>query len=241
MYREIFLISSIPAFASVIIGQAFVKEKKTITIKKSDDLEGQVKTGFWKGILTLDKKMKIFLIISGIFAFANFNLAFFILKAKAAGISDAEVLLLYALYNVLYAVISYPSGVLADKIGRDKVIMLSFSAFIITTLGFAFLASSLFNIILLFASLGIYAGIFDGSQKSYISEITKPAYKATALGVVATITGMITLPASLVAGILWDKFGTSIAFEFAAVVASIALVLFIIHRVSFKPKEKTQC
>lgn len=236
IYREIFVISAIPAFASVIIGQVFVKEKKmrASTVIKSDNKDVQVKLSFWKGISSFDKKTKMFLLISAIFAFANFNLAFFILKAKAIGIGDIEILLLYTLFNVLYAVTSYPFGVLADKIGRDRVVMLSFAVFIATTFGFAFLASSLLNIIFLFALLGVYMGIFDGSQKSYITEIAKPAYKATALGVVATLTGIITLPASLVAGLLWDKVGSSITFEFAAIIASFALVLFIMHKITLK-------
>jgi len=232
IYREIFVISAIPAFASVIIGQIFVKEKKmrASTITKSDNKEVQAKISFWKTISTFDKKMKMFLLISAIFAFANFNLAFFILKAKAIGIGDIEILLLYTLFNVLYAVTSYPFGVLADKIGRDKVVMMSFAVFIVTTLGFAFFASSLLNIVILFALLGVYMGIFDGSQKSYISEIAKPTYKATALGTIAALTGIITLPSSLVAGIFWDKFGSSSTFEFGSVVAVIATILFVVHR-----------
>ncbi len=174
--------------------------------------------------------MKFFIVISSIFAFANFNLSFFILRAKAAEISDTDILLLYTLFNVMYAAVSYPFGAISDKIGRDKVVMMGFGVFTITTLGFVFFSSSFVNIIILFAILGIYMGIFDGSQKSYISEIVHPAYKATALGTIATLTGIITLPASLVAGIFWDKFGYSATFIFSAAIASIALILFIIHR-----------
>lgn len=130
------------------------------------------------------------------------------------------------MYNVLYTAVSYPFGAVADRIGRDKVIMMGFGVFIFTTLGFAFVSHSLINVIVLFAVLGVYIGIFDGSQKAYISEIANPSLKATALGTVATITGLITLPSSLVAGILWDKFGSSATFVFGAVVAIIALVLF---------------
>jgi MFS family permease len=248
IYRIIFVISSIPAAISVIIAQLFVNERKKIStttmIEDSikSDHEGQrerreeqqqtpKKIGFIEGIHSFDTKLKFFIIISSIFAFANFNLSFFILRAKATEISDTNILLLYALFNVMYAAVSYPFGSISDKIGRDKVVMISFAVFIISTLGFAFFSSSLINIIVLFVILGVYMGIFDGSQKSYISEIAHPSYKATALGTIATLTGIITLPASLVAGIFWDKFGPTVTFVFAAATAFVALGIFIMYRI----------
>ncbi|MHB8602028.1 MAG: MFS transporter [Nitrosotalea sp.] len=229
IYREIFVISSIPAFVSVIIGQVFVKEKK-LHAKQVELQEPRQKVSFLHGMKSLDKRLKMFLVVSAIFALANFNISFFILKAKAVGISDTNILLLYVLFNVSYAVVAYPFGILSDKIGRDKVVMVSFVAFILTCIGFAFVATSLANIVILFASLGVYMGIFDGSQKAYISEISSPAYKATALGAMATLTGIITLPASLIAGLFWDKLGSTTTFEFAAVVSLVSLIMFMIHR-----------
>ena len=242
-YRIIFVISSIPAAISVIIAQFFVNEvKKTspstratiIADSTRKDHNGErkkqklKKINFIQAIQTFDTRLKFFIIISSIFAFANFNLSFFILRAKVTGITDTNILLLYTLFNVMYAAVSYPFGSISDKIGRDKVIMMGFAVFIVSTLGFAFFSSSLVNFIILFSVLGVYMGIFDGSQKAYISEIAHPSYKATALGTIATLTGIITLPASLVAGILWDKFGPSATFVFAAAVALMALGMFIV-------------
>ena len=94
--------------------------------------------------------------------------------------------------------VSYPFGVIADKIGREKVIIIGMGVFIFVTIEFIFLSPSLLNVIMLFAILGVYIGIFDGSQRAYISEIANPSLKATALGTVATFTGIITLPSSLI-------------------------------------------
>jgi MFS family permease len=137
----------------------------------------------------------------------------------------------------MYAAVSYPFGAISDKIGRDKVIMIGFAVFIVTTLGFAFFSFSLANIIILFAILGMYMGIYDGSQKSYVSEIAHPSYKGTALGIIATLTGIITLPASLVAGIFWDRFGYSTTFIFSAAIASVALIFFIVHKMKLYDKK----
>jgi MFS family permease len=161
-------------------------------------------------------------------------MSFFILKAKDTGFSDTTVLLLYVLYNIMYTVVSYPFGTIADRIGKEKVIMIGFGVFIFSTIGFAYFSSSLFNIVILFATLGVYIGIFDGSQKAYISGIATPSLKATALGIVGTLTGLITLPSSIVAGILWDKFGSIATFQFGAIVASVAFLAFGVHLLKFQ-------
>ena len=230
IYRTIFVMSAVPAIVSVIIGQVFIKEVKPIVSIRSK----KTHTSFLQGIRSFDSRLKIFLLVSSIFAFANFNISFFILKAKDAGLSDIEVVLLYVLYNIMYTAVSYPFGVIADRIGREKVIILGMGVFIVATIGFTFLSPSLWNIIMLFTILGVYIGIFDGSQKAYISEIANPSLKATALGAVATLTGLITLPSSLAAGILWDRFGSATTFEFGAIVALLALTSFAIFLLKFK-------
>jgi MFS family permease len=244
-YRTIFMLSAIPAVASVIVAQIFVKE--IVAKRKADNSSENNEDGsssrskkltnrqfLLDGFSSFDARLKFFIIISSIFAFANFNISFFILKANSLGISNAEVVLLYVLYNAVYAAVSYPFGGIADRIGRDRAIMISFAIFIATTIGFALYSNSLTSIVILFASLGVYMGIFDGSQKSYVSEIAPASFKATALGTIATLTGIITLPSSLVAGILWDKIGPATTFEFAAVTASAALIFFIVIQQKFR-------
>ena len=185
--------SAVPAIVSVIIGQVFIKEVKPIVIIKSKKSH----TSFLQGIRSFDSRLKFFLIVSSIFAFANFNTSFFILKAKDTGLSDIDVVLLYVLYNIMCTAVSYPFGAIADKIGREKVIIMVMGVYIFASIGFTYLPPSLVNVVILFAILGVYVGIFDGSQKAYISEITNPSLKATAIDPVATLTGVITLPSRL--------------------------------------------
>lgn len=230
IYRTIFVMSALPAIVSVIVGQVFIKEVKSIVSTRSRKKH----ITFLQGIRSFDSKLKFFLFVSSIFAFANFNISFFILKAKDTGLSDTDVVLLYVLYNIMYTVVSYPFGVIADKIGRDKVIIIGMGVFIFVTIGFILLSYSLVNVIMLFATLGVYIGIFDGSQKAYITEIANPSLKATALGTLATLAGLITLPSSLVAGMLWDKFGSTATFEFGAIVAFLALISFAFYLLEFK-------
>lgn len=148
---------------------------------------------------------------------------------------DTQVVLLYALFNITYAAASYPFGAFADRIGRDKVVMIGYGVFVDTTFGFAFSISfSLLNMITLFGLLGVYGGVIDGSQKAYISEISAPSFKATSLGTLATLTGLITLPSSFVAGKLWDRWTSMVTFEYGALVGLIALACFLVHIIRFR-------
>jgi MFS family permease len=222
VYRTIFVISSIPAIVSVVVGQVFVHE----TSGNKASMGSEQKAKLFGGFGSFNPRLRVFLLVSSVFALSNFNLAFFILRASSEGISSAVILLLYTLLNVAYAGVSYPFGVVADKLGRQNVVMMGYVAFVITALGFAILPGSLVNSILLFVLYGIYMGISDGSQKSYVSEIADPAYRGTALGTVATLTGLIMLPSSILAGALWDIYGPSVTFEFGAGAALVALALF---------------
>ena len=134
IYRIIFVMSAVPAIVSVIIGQVFIKEVKPIVSIKSKKSH----TSFLQGIKSFDSRLKFFLLVSSIFAFANFNISFFILKAKDTGLSDIDVVLLYVLYNIMYTAVSYPFGAIADKIGREKVIIMGMGVFIFATIGFTF-------------------------------------------------------------------------------------------------------
>jgi MFS family permease len=116
IYRTIFVMSALPAIVSVIIGQVFIKEVKPIVNVRSRKTHAT----FLQGFRSFDSKLKFFLLVSSIFAFANFNISFFILKAKDTGLSDIDVVLLYVLYNIMYTAVSYPFGVVADKIGRES-------------------------------------------------------------------------------------------------------------------------
>jgi MFS family permease len=224
VYRTIFVISSIPAIVSVVVGQVFVHE----TSGNKAPMGGEQKAKLFGGFGSFNPRLRVFLVVSSLFALSNFNLAFFILRASSEGTSTTVILLLYTLLNVAYASVSYPFGVVADKLGRQNVVMMGYVAFAITALGFAVMPGSLVNSILLFVLYGIYMGISDGSQKSYVSEIADPAYRGTALGTVATLTGAITLPSSILAGALWDIYGPAVAFEFGAGAALVALALFAI-------------
>lgn len=223
-FKSIIFFAAIIAFFS-LIPLHFVKEGKRepqhITLKI--------------GLKKLPKSLKLFILISDIFALANFSYMFFILRAReffTGKLSIGAPILLYILFNIFYAVFAIPFGTLSDKIGRKKVIVFGYLLFSLTSLGFAFF-NSLISFIVLFALYGIVYAIIDGNQRAYVSDLSSEELRATALGTFHTTIGLITLPASLIAGFLW-QINPNITFIYGTVVSIVSVVLFITFRKYFK-------
>ena len=128
--------------------------------------------------------------------------------------------------NVTYLVASYPSGILSDKIGRRSLLVLGYGLYGLVYFGFSF-ANMNWQFILLFAFYGIYLGITDGIEKALMADIAPSDQRATIYGLQAAVVGMALLPASILAGVLWDVFGVAAPFLFGGVTGLFAsLVLW---------------
>jgi len=167
-----------------------------------------------------------FLVIACMFAFGNFSYMFFILRANEM-FSGAEAvaapLLLYALFNFVYAVMAMPAGIWSDRIGRKNVLTMGYAIFALTALGFAFV-SSLLGLIALFCLYGMVYALVDGSERAYVSDLSGEGHRGSALGIYSGAQGMATIASSLVAGALWAWQGASATFLFGAAAAGLAAV-----------------
>jgi len=223
-FKSIILIAAILAFLS-LIPLYFVKERK----RKLQNINLKI------SLKNLPQSLKLFILISGIFALANFSYMFFILRAQEFFVGKLSIgipILLYILFNIFYAVFAIPFGRLSDKIGRKKVIVFGYLLFSLTSLGFAFF-NSLIAFIVLFALYGMVYAIVDGNQRAYVSDLSSEELRATALGTFHTTIGLTALPASLIAGFLW-QINPSITFIYGTVISIISVGLFIIFRNYFR-------
>lgn len=172
--------------------------------------------------------------MSAIFALADFSYMFFILKAQDAftdGEAIAITLILYILFNIVYAIFAIPFGVLSDKMGRKKIVVFGYLLFSITSLGFVFF-TSLNSLIILFILYGIVYAMTKGNQRAVISDLSPKEIRATALGTFHTIVGIIALPASLIAGFLW-QINPMFTFIYGSILSLISAVLYFSLRSHF--------
>ncbi|MBI1755073.1 MFS transporter [Candidatus Azambacteria bacterium] len=173
-----------------------------------------------------------FLAIASLFALGNSSDAFLILRAQNVGVTLLAIPLVFALFNFVYAAASVPLGSLSDRIGREKVMCIGWFAYAIAYIGFG-LASSAAHIWLLFAFYGIYYATTEGVAKAFIADIVDEERRGTAYGIYNTTVGLLTLPASVVAGFLWDTFNPSTPFYFGAAMslaAAALLLVLMLHR-----------
>ncbi len=220
--RSVILIAAVIAFFSVV-PLFFVKEKarpaRNINFKVS--------------MAGLPPGLKKFIVVAAIFALANFSYMFFILRAQGAFSGRLAVgapILLYALSNVFYIAFSVPFGSLSDRIGRGKVIVLGYALFSLVAFGFVFF-DSLVAFIVLFMLYGVVNAILDGTQHALVSDLSSKGLRGTALGTYSTVVGLVSLPAGLLAGFLWNV-APVLTFVFGGVVSALAVVLFILLRKS---------
>lgn len=215
-YRQIFLIAAIPAFLSVFLIIFFVRE-----IRK-----GHSSISFGLTFAALSREFKIFLLIATIFTLANFSYVFLMWKAKEIGIPEQRVILLYLLFNVVYTMLAMPAGTLSDRLPRKHIITFGYALFGFTCIGFM-LAKTVPHVLLFFALYGIYYAFMEGIQKAYVADLVPADVRGTAFGVFHTMLGIAVLPASLIAGLLWQYFGASATFLYGAALAFLAAVLLI--------------
>lgn len=216
-YRLIFLISFIPALLGVIILQFFVSEGRPVAVKE------KIKVA-WNNFGT---KYNLFLLASIVFSLGNSSDVFLILRSKDLGMSASLVILAYVIYNIFYAGFSLPAGILADRIGFKKVLLMGFLIFALVYAGFG-LTHNPHAVWFLFAIYGFYIAFTEGVSKAYISDLAPKEQIGTAIGLYYTATGVAVLFASLIAGWLWSFFGAPAAFYYGALMALSACVLFVV-------------
>ena len=218
-YRNIFLFAFIPGIIAVFI-ILFVKEKK-VPLKEKPQ-EKPVRLSFRE----LPKNLRLFVIISSIFALGHFGYAFLLLRAKNIGLADNMAILLYVIFYVVYTICIIPAGILSDKIGRKPVLVAGYLVFAITSFGLIY-TSNIHSILLFFVIYGIFYAMIDGVQRAFVVDLAPKHLKATALGIFHTAIGLVALPGGFIAGLLWDKIRPEATFLYGFILAIISMFLFI--------------
>ena len=128
---------------------------------------------------------------------------------------------------------------MSDRIGREKVIIFGWLAYALAYLGFA-IAAQTYQIWILFAFYGIYYATTEGVAKALIADLVVSEHRGKAYGIYNSVIGLIALPASVIAGFLWDAIGAPAPFFFGAAMAGIATILLLIFIRYFYPKSSPE-
>src|SRR5438128_315405 len=217
-YRSILLLAAIPAALSVLI-VLFVREPARAPAPKHP-----LRVTF-RGI---SRPLLTFIAIASLFSFADFSYAFLLLRAGQSN-GSVVVILLYVLYNIVYALHAFPAGILSDRVGRKPVVLVGYVAFIAMTTLLVF-SNALAVLVVAFILYGLEYGMAEGTQRALVADFAPSDIKATVLGAYHTSVGTVKLASGLVAGFLWVAVAPTAQFDFGAVTATLAAVALSLWR-----------
>jgi MFS family permease len=215
-YQWLILIGVVPAVLAVLVLLFFVRDRRSSAGNAGS------RVGL-KSIGGFDTRFKLFLVIMAVFTLGNSSDFFVILRAQDLGSSVLYVVFMLALFNITYAVTALPAGILSDRLGRRRVIAIGWFIYALVYLGFA-LASELWQVWLLFASYGVYYGVVEGAARAFVADLVPEEKRGTAYGLYHGVVGLTLLPASLIAGWLWQAYSPAAPFYFGAGLAFIAML-----------------
>ena len=219
-FRTVVLISLIPAVLSVL----------SLAIGAKDVPVTQPRAAPKFALRSLGKPFLVFMLIAGIFDLGNSSDAFLVLRAQERGLSVIGVLGMLVTFNLVYTLVSTPAGSLSDRIGRRRLIIGGWLVYAAIYFGFG-VAQSAWQVWALYAIYGVYYGLAYGTSRALIADLVPENLRGTAYGTYNAVLGILDLPASLVAGILWQGvgawqgFGPAAPFLFGGALALIAAAL----------------
>ena len=219
-FRPLFALAAIPSLAGALLILFLLHEKKPD------------RTKLYKGISfkDLNKTFKLFLSLSALFSLGAFSYSFLLLYASKFGFKASLLPVLYLLYTAAASLFSYPFGRLSDKIGRKPVLILSFLLWGVVCLSFI-ASQSRPMIALTFVVYGAHKGALDPVQRTFVSELAPCDLRASCLGGFQMVIGLCALPASFIAGILWEGVGLFYPLYFSLVLTVVATgLLFFVKK-----------
>jgi len=167
----------------------------------------------------LTRPFIMLLVAVTLFGLANSSDTLLLLRARDAGLSAAQLAFAYAAFNLAYAAIALPAGVLSDRIGRRPLLLVAWAVYALVYAGFAY-AGSAWQLWLLFIAYGLYYATAEGTLKAWVASLAPVERRGAAYGLFAVASGLLVLPASIIAGGLWDRYGPQPAFLFGALMAA---------------------
>ena len=220
-FRAIVTFAIVPAALAVLVVVVGVREAGRVGPPTRSTRE----------IPATDARFRRFLVVMVLFTLGNSTDAFLVLRVQSGGTSVVAILVLLAGFNLVYTVLSGPAGALSDRIDRRKVMIAGWILYTLVYLGFAW-ADQTWQFALLYALYGAYYALTAGVAKAFVADLTpSPERRGAAYGLFHGVVGLTLLPASVIAGVLWEGigawpgFGPAAPFIFGSGLSLISVVL----------------
>jgi len=228
-YKWLFIIAVVPGIIAILLTFLLKDKQKNVSEKKSP--------GFFSFILYWKQSSSHFkLLVAGLLMFTLFNSsdAFLLLSVKSKGFSDTYMIGAYIFYNLVYALLSFPIGIMADRFGLARTLIMGLLVFaaVYLLMGFAVLS---WQFIALFGLYAFYAASTEGISKALISNIAAKDKTATAIGFYTSFASIFTMLSSSLAGLIWYTMGMKTMFIISGIgVFCVAIYLSVVQRYIFK-------
>ncbi len=213
-YRSVFLLSAIPAVLGVATILVLIREAK------------KPQASLYRRFRFRDFPRRYWMLLGILFLFTlgNSTDALLIVKANEVGVKVAYIPLVYLVFNAVSVLLSVPVGKRSDRIGRERVLAFGYLVYAGVYFGFGY-TRDVWAILALFGAYGVYSACTDSVQKAFVSDLLDANRQGTGLGIYNAMLGLTLLPASLIAGLLYDRVDSSVPFYFGGAMATLAAVL----------------
>jgi len=224
-FRLIFLVAFVPGLAATLLTLVLRERRKRRPV-------GSRTTGFFS-YLSYWKSSPVpyRILVSGLLIFTLFNSsdAFLLLVLDEKGFQHTTVIGYYILYNIAFAIFSYPLGMLADRVGLRRMLLFGLAMFAVTYFSLGFV-SSVVLVGLVFVGYGLYSAATDGVSKALITNMVNKEVGATALGFYNSLASLATMLASFSAGLIWSLWGSGVMLAVSATGALLAMIFLMTAR-----------
>lgn len=194
--RHLFALAAIPS----VIGSVLI----FVRIKEEKPPERRIYKGL--SLKHIDRNLALYFGLNAVFALGAFTYSFLLVYARTIGFKVGFVPVLYLIFTASAALFSMPFGRLSDRIGRKAVLFMSFGFWAAVCLGVVVI-QGLFLVPAVFVLFGVHKAALEPVQRTLVAELCPPQYRASVIGGFQMVVGLCALPASVVAGWLWDRVG----------------------------------
>jgi MFS family permease len=226
--RDIFILSLIPGIIAIIILVFFVKE-----VIGKGTTEGMQKNFLY--LLKQNRPFTILLLLTGIFGLGAYNYSFILLNSSDLGVIESSIPLVYATINITHTAISIPSGIIADRIGKEKVLILGYGILLISSFLMLILSGNFLYAFVIALIYGIYVGITETVQRAVLPKYVDSNLRGTAYGLYSLIIGVGFFIGNILFGYLWDAYSLDVSISFSSIFVASAMIGMTVFIKKFNP------